>query len=54
MIKAQNLKKVYKVDELNLTVISNFSISKYTGKQNSEFGSKLVDSFTWMSLTYSF
>lgn len=32
----------------------DFSISKHKGKLTSEFGSKLVDSLTWLSLKYSF
>ena len=36
----------------NLTV--DFSIGKNSGKDTSEFGSKLVDKFTWLQLKYNF
>ena len=32
----------------------DFSVGKYFGNSTSEFGSKLVDKFTWLQLKYSF
>lgn len=32
----------------------DFSIGKYFGDSNSEFGSKLIDKFTWAQIKYSF
>lgn len=32
----------------------DFSIGKYYGDKNSEFGSKLIDKFSWLQIKYSF
>jgi hypothetical protein len=36
----------------NLTI--DFSVGKNSGKNNSEFGSKLVNTFSWLQLKYNF